>query len=292
MRCDKDIINLALWVAKLDPDRLDKPLKARQDADDGEVLVLAFARQEKEAEGVAAICRYLLDVRGYSPKDILILMRSDKNGAFSSVLRKALESQAVPVTVPVEGTPLDGNEGRIFLSFLRLIVYDGDSLALRTLLHLRKNQIGRQSCQEIHGLALSNGEAFRSAANRVMKEPELIQRLGSRISSELHAIQVILDKHRDHFHTPCNSSEPDGLSAALADLAKDVILEASARAEVLSYLEAIITEAGCADLRELLQTLSLSLGGFEQEMDTKCVNIMDHAQGERTYSKRGDNRCC
>lgn len=274
VRCDRSIIRLALFVAKLDPNRLEKPLEPRDDADEGEVYILRFKNEELEAKNVASICRYLLDREGYTPKDILILMRSDRYGVFSSVLREALEAQNVPVTVRVEGTPLDISDGRIFLSVLRLLADDTDSLALRTLLMLRGNRIGKESYSALYNLARDNGETFSMASRKVMTEPELIPRLSERIAIELQEIQNIIDRHHDHFETLTDSSESEDLLSSLRNLAEDVIQDTNSRAEVLRFLESIVAETNSANHIELLRVLSSSLEEQEQELDSASVNIM------------------
>ena len=274
VRCDRSIIDLSLFVANLDPTRLEKPLEPRDDAGEGEVHILRFKNQELEAKGVATICRYLLNSKGYAPKEILILTRSDRYGAFSSVLRTALEAQSIPVAVRVEGTPLDIPEGRIFLSVLHLLVDDNDSLALRTLLMLRDNRIGKESYFALYDLARNNGETFSWAARKVMMEPGLIPRLSGRIAREMKEIQNILDRHRDSFEILTDSSEPEDLLGALRDLSKDIIHDIDNRAEVLQFLESIVVETNSTDHVGLLRALSSSLEDEEQELDSESVNIM------------------
>lgn len=274
VRCDRSIIDLSLFVANLDPRRLEKPLRPRNDAGEGEVHIIRFKNQEFEAKGVATICRYLMDRKGYVPKDILILMRSDRNKAFSCVLRDALETQDVPVAVRVEGTPLDTSEGRIFLSFLRLLAEDNDSLALRTLLILRDNRIGKESCSALYNIACDNGETFSEAARKVMTDPGLIPRLGGRISSDMQEIQNVLDRHRDRFETLTDSSESEDLLDALRDLAEDVIRDTDNRTEVLGFLESIMAGTNPTNHTDLLRSLSSSLKDEEQELDPERVNII------------------
>jgi len=274
IRCDHSIINFSLFVANLDPTRLEKPLEPRYNAGEGEVRILRFKNQKFEAKGVATICRYLLDRKGYAPKDILILMRSDRYNAFSSVIREALESRDVPVAVRVEGTPLETLDGRIFLSVLHLLADDNDSLALRALLILRNNRIGKESYSTLYNLARTNGETFSETVRRVMTKPELIPRLGGRISSEMCEIQNILDKHRNRFETLTDSSEPGNLLNSLCVLAEDVIQDTDNRTEVLRFLESIIAETNSTDHVDLLRMLSSSLEDEEQELDSESVNIM------------------
>jgi len=274
IRCDHSIIDLSLFVANLDPTRLEKPLEPRDSAGEGEVRILRFKNQNFEAKGVASICRYLLDRKGFAPKDILILMRSDRYSVFSLVIREVLESRDIPVAVRAEGTPLDTIEGRIFLSVLRLLADDNDSLALRTLLILRNNHIGKESYSTLYNLARTNGETFSEAVRRVMAEPELIPRLGGRISSEICEIQNILNGHRNRFETLTDSSEPGNLLNSLRVLAEDIIQDADNRTEVLRFLESIIAETNSANHLDLLRMLSSSLEDEEQELDSESVNIM------------------
>ena len=274
VRCDRSIIDLSLFVANLDPTRLEKPLEPRNNAGEGEVHILRFKNQKLEAEGVATICRYLLDRKGYVPKDILILMRSNRHGAFSSVIREKLEARNVPLAVRVEGTPLDTPEGRIFLAVLRLLADDDDSLALRTLLMLRDNRIGKESYSALYDLAHNNGETFSKTVRRVMEEPGLIPRLGKRISSEMREIQNILDRYRDRFKTLTDSSESKDLLHSLRGLAGDVIQDTDKRTEVLRFLESIVRETSSTNHVELLRVLSSSLEDEEQELDPESVNIM------------------
>jgi DNA helicase-2/ATP-dependent DNA helicase PcrA len=274
VRCDRSIIDLSLFVANLDPTRLEKPLQPRDDAGDGEVYILRFKNQTLEAKGVAKICKYLLDRSGYGAKDILILMRSDRYGVFSSMLREALEAQNVPVAVRVEGTPLDILEGRIFLSVLHLLADNNDSLALRTLLMLRDNRIGKESYTALYDLARNNGETFSGATRKVMVEPELIPHLGRRIASEMREIQNILDRHRVLFESLADSLEPQDLLCALRNLADDIIQDEEKRAEVLQFLESIVAETNSTNHVELLRVISSSLEDEEQELDSESVNIM------------------
>ena len=117
IRCDKEIINLALFVAKLDPSRIDKPLKPRENAGEGEVRLLRFDDQEEEAKGIATICEYLIEKKGYLPNDIMILMRSDGNGKYSKIIRDRLASKDIPIKIQESNTPLDSPNGRYLFSY-------------------------------------------------------------------------------------------------------------------------------------------------------------------------------
>jgi len=310
IRCDRKIIDLALFIANLDPYRLEKPIEPRVGAGDGEVYLLRFSDQLCEAEGVAHLCKYLIGTEGYSPKDILILMRSDRNGVFSSLLREYLDAYSVPVAIQVEGTPLDQGDGRILLSFLRLLVYNGDSLALRTLLMTRENGIGNESFSHIYSLAQNISQNFSNTAHQIIAEPELIPRIGSRISGEIQEILSIIQANKDSFEAANSSLDPRNLLIFLRDLANHVIRENSVKTDVLDYLGMILQETNATDFGTLLRALSSSLENEEQELDSDSVNIMtmhkakgltseavivvaaedEYIPGRQTGEKEGDER--
>ena len=105
VRCDRRIIALSQFLASsdLDTGRLEKPLKPRDDAGEGEVHIVRFKDQAFEAKGIATFCRHLFEKECYAPKDILILMRSDWDNCFSSVIEKELENQNIPAAVRAGG---------------------------------------------------------------------------------------------------------------------------------------------------------------------------------------------
>jgi len=274
VRCDRRIIDLSLFVANLDPARLDKPLQPRPDAEDGEIMILRFREQSFEALGIATICRYLIGNRGYVPNDILILMRSDRNRAFSNIVKNALEAQGIPVEIRAEETPLDSKEGRIFFSFLRMITDRNDSLALRTLFMLRDNRIGTECCSSLYRKSCERNDTFSMTAYRILDDPEIIPRLGRRIYEEIGFLQSVLEKHSPQFENLHDSSEQIDLLEALNNLAEDVITDPNKRAETLRFLEPVITEEAITSHIDLLRILSSSLENMEQELDAESVNVM------------------
>jgi DNA helicase-2/ATP-dependent DNA helicase PcrA len=102
VRCDADILRLGLFVAKLDPNRIEKSLRSQSEKGEGEVRLLSFGNQADEAEGVAQICKYLVEHERVDPGEILVLTRTDRYGAFSTVLRDTFTQ----VGVPAVNTPL------------------------------------------------------------------------------------------------------------------------------------------------------------------------------------------
>jgi DNA helicase-2/ATP-dependent DNA helicase PcrA len=86
-RCDRLILDLAVNVAAQDPGRIPKELHAMPGCDDGQVEAYAFRNTGHEAAGVARIARQLVDA-DVPAREILVLLRSDPGGVYSSLLPK------------------------------------------------------------------------------------------------------------------------------------------------------------------------------------------------------------
>jgi DNA helicase-2/ATP-dependent DNA helicase PcrA len=113
-RCDKEILDFALYVARQDPRRLDKPLESGS-SDAGEVRVLRFQDGGTEAFAIGRICQWLVKRKKVRPHEILILLRTDRQKVFSTPLKAALLSVGLPVNIasnPME--PLETDMGREF----------------------------------------------------------------------------------------------------------------------------------------------------------------------------------
>jgi DNA helicase-2/ATP-dependent DNA helicase PcrA len=76
-RCDEEILQLGLFVARQDTRRLEKTIRPERGRQGGEVKILRFPNQDLEASGIAIICYHLLHYHGLRPDDILILLRSE-----------------------------------------------------------------------------------------------------------------------------------------------------------------------------------------------------------------------
>jgi len=102
-RCDKNILHSAEFVASLDPRRLPKPTRTKDEADDGEVLIIGFRDQVHEAESIAKKIKSLIDA-GTNPDQITILLRSDRNGASSKPIIEMLKKQNVDVSLSTDSS--------------------------------------------------------------------------------------------------------------------------------------------------------------------------------------------
>jgi DNA helicase-2/ATP-dependent DNA helicase PcrA len=273
-RCDRKIIEIATFIADLDSNRLKKPLIPLNDAEDGEVHIVRFDNEEREAIGVAKICKELINNNSYKPDDILILMRSDMNSAFSRVIRGALTEENIPAASRSKESPLDSDEGRILISLLRLLVNKKDNLALRTIMMKRTNRIGKRSFDAIYELAKASNSTFAEAAYLIKERPEIIPRLGGIISKELDDIIALIDKHGQKFAQPSVIIDIDTFNNLLSEVVKDLISDVADRSEITSYFTNIIQGMTVYTLDDLIRTISASMEAVEQELEPDKVNIL------------------
>ncbi|MEW5875009.1 MAG: ATP-dependent helicase [Candidatus Zixiibacteriota bacterium] len=273
-RCDPAILELALFVANQDHRRLDKPLHAEPGRDRGEVAILQFSDQTQEARCVAELCRNLLANRGLHPHDILVLLRSDRHGAFSLVLTSALETLGIPSsTTTAETDLLNGSGGRQVLSLIRLAANPADSLAWRSLLMLRQNGLGDVAVSGLYKFAIERGIRFSEAVAMVAHQPSLIARHGTRIRAEWEAVQGIVARitadvppDGDHFAARLGSLIEE-ISGEIAGGAEEGLVNATRFLYVLDATEP-------SNLRDFLAALETSDEPIEQELREGVVNIL------------------
>ena len=88
MRCDRDILELGLFVAEQDYRRIPKDIHSEEGRAGGEVFLLRFDDQNAEAAGIADLCAALMRRSGLKAEDILILLRNDSKGGLSNPIKR------------------------------------------------------------------------------------------------------------------------------------------------------------------------------------------------------------
>ena len=270
MRCDKRIITLAEFVANQDTKRLPKDLAPRQDAGKGEVHVLRFQNQVAEAKGISSLCQSLIDSDGLEPRNILILIRTDRNQSYSKVIRKRLQRDNIPVSSALDN-PLDSDQGRRFKAVVQLIVQLDDSLSLCTWLILTDG-IGEKSISALTDLARQRGWTFAKAARQVQAEISLLSAVvGSRIRGAMSKLDDVLESWRERLTT---TTEREQTLSALNDLATELINDNQVRQQVMTHVQQVMDGTGIRNLEGLVNSLSSALATIEPPMDPSGVNIM------------------
>jgi len=274
-RCDPEILKLGLFVARQDYERIEKPIRPDDGREGGQVALLRFRDQIAEAQGVIKLCRYLLDKHGLQPDEVLILLRTDRNEAFSSVLRQALGASGVPVASATADTnPLDRPPGRQVLALLRLMVNQQDDLAWRTLIGLRPNQLGPAAIGKLYQLARQGSKGFAEALQMVQADPTLIPApFGARVRAELETILTLLQKlapKRD----ANGDRETDEIIETVQQVLDTLVGADEERQEILEQFQKAGKDWDISSIAELLRVIETSSEDIEQEVQEGKVNIL------------------
>lgn len=286
LRCDRAIIAVGQYVANLDldPHRLEKPLNPREDAGDGEVHLLHFPNERGEAWGVASICKYLTEIEGYVADDILVLLRSDHQRRYSSVLEAAIARTGLEVNVRAErGGPMDESPGRHLLCLMRLSANDYDDLSWRTILQFvgRRNQIGPKTILDIYDYATEEGLRFHQALHRIGENPQLISR-GRLVQQEMVAMHELMAQLSDLAgeEPPDVQDEAERARAReellerLADFAEIIISSQEDRQVVLAHVRKVAERSDVTTFSQLLGTLVGPEDTPDQELERGKINIL------------------
>ena len=270
-RCYANILDLGTFVAEQDTRRAPKQLSAAQEG--GEVRLLSFINQDREARGVARICRRLI-ADGLRPYDILILLRSDRNGVFSSVLRTAMEQENVPVAAKTDEDEdvLNKPTGRLLLSLLRIALNPHDHLAWRTWLQVRPNGVGLKARQAIYNLAREQGIGFANAVEYVANDPTCIGvHHGRCVQSEFHILQETVGQLP---HSESTLSDAESILRSITPALDRVCVHVEDRDQICRRIVEIATTSEAGPISALVQQLNTSDENLEQETEQDKVNIL------------------
>ncbi len=271
-RCDQTILNLAQYVANQDPRRIEKVLNPDDSAGVGELNILRFNDQNSEANGIARICSHLVNDNGIEPGKILILLRSDRYRIFSDPIREALIVNGLDVSTvsnPLE--VLNTNDGRTFITILRLMVNIHDNLSWRTFLKIRQNNIGTTIIDQIYEHARLHNKKFSEALFDIQDNPSLIPRFGNRIKNELIQINQIVND--------CNTCDYSNLEE-LFRFISDNCINGENVDDILSLFQRVLNITQTESLLDFLRVLNISLDNNEQEINPSTINIMTMHQAK------------
>lgn len=269
MRCDQAIVDLARFVADLDLGRIKKPWNARPGAGAGEVRLLRFGNGQEEAQAIASLCKFLI-TSGMPPDEILVLIRSDRSGAFSRPLEAEMAQAGVPFAVNVESeSPLDAPPGRQLLSLLRLSLSDNDSLAWRTLLGVRKNGVGQKTISDIANEAVQSGSRFGdslkakalSASSALRKEFEFLAKV-------LGDIKALVGDADSSFTNEEMQERLTNIGQVLTNAGVDGLDEA------MASLSKLVTDSDAVNFAELVSVMSMAGLTPEQERAAGAINML------------------
>lgn len=163
LRCGSTIVDWANHVIGGDPDRVPRRLTPAPGSPPGEAALLAFPSHAAEARGIAQLVSKLVQVEEVAPDDILVLLRTDHNGAFSTPIKQELGRLGIACSDPdAISRMLAEPSNRRALAVLRILFFHEDSLAWATLLELEPG-IGQRFVDHVYELARETRTRFARA---------------------------------------------------------------------------------------------------------------------------------
>lgn len=268
-RCDKNILQSAEFVASLDPARLPKPTKSRDQAEDGDVLIVGFKDQNHEAELVAKKIKDLIS-KGTKPDEITILLRSDHNGSLSKPIIDALKKLGVEVSLTTDSELEYNDLYRTVLSVIRLVVDPQDNLAWRTLIQIQKNGLGSECISSIDKFAQSKGVRFSTALKEISDDPTLLAKFGQKCAK----FYLDISNQVDEF------SKIEKPVDAVNKIIETYVVETAIKEQITKYLNDILSTQEECKLTDLVKTVSASSEMIEQETKENAVNILTMHQAK------------
>lgn len=299
-RCDKNILHSAEFVASLDPARLPKPTRPKDEAEDGEVLIIGFKDQGHEAEIIAKKIKSLIDA-DIKPDQITILLRNDRNSLLSKPIIETLKKYSVDVSLTTNSELENNKEYRTVLSIIRLLVDQNDCLAWRTLLQINKtNGLGDECIKSIWNYAQSKGIRFSMALQKIAESPSELQKFGQKIAKFVTEINVAIVELK------AIESPTEAINATVDKF----MGEGEIKEQVKKYFVEILENQEKPDLENLIKIVSTSSEYIEQETKENAVNILtmhqakglsfdvcfivgaedEYIPGRNTGDKEGDER--
>lgn len=205
MRCGPAVVELANWIIAQEANRVEKSLISVTDWE-AEVSLLRFADQATEAAEVAQIIAAHIDA-GVPAEEILVLMKSDRNGTVSGPLDEQLAARGLLTYFPRGSADVDPLVQMVFeyMVLAATLQEHGvvDHLALRALMELCDNGVGEGRIARVVTYCLDNQRQFADAFDDFADDPTLFT--GQGVQRLLDARDSILATARELSQNPDES---------------------------------------------------------------------------------------
>lgn len=264
-RCDSKILDISLSVIKQDIGRIDKNIRPEPGRAKGQVAILRFGEQNKEATGIANLCSYLINRPNINPSDILILLRSDRNGALSRPIQKALQEKDILVSSGAGANVLNEKGGRSVLAFLRLAINPEDSLAWGTLFQVWCHGVGPGARQEIYQVAQRNHKTFARAILESDNGNSFSTKYRSSISG---AIDKVSNKLKELNVTSGNPR------TVVHNATESLVSDENTRMNILSKFQRATELIDSETLEEVIRAVEIVDEKTDQEIEQDQINIL------------------
>jgi DNA helicase-2/ATP-dependent DNA helicase PcrA len=262
-----------LFVAYQDYEREEKAIKAEDGRDEGTVHILRFENQYDEATGVASIAAHILRSEKYEPDELLVLIRSDRYGAYSRVLQQAITAEGIECVTGTGDTPLDESLGRRFIALLRLADNPRDHLAIRSLLQLTPG-IGAGSLKRLYQVARADNSTFFDAVQRVIANPQLLGSGGPRLAKTAQQYQAHASTLGLSLTLLQVTPSKDRLRDELGQLAIALASPGEDTAELVAFIDLVIDEGEAQTLPEFFAAIHTLGDDADQQVIKGKINIL------------------
>ena len=274
-RCDRAILDIGLFVARQDPRRIEKRIRSEPGTEEGEVALLHFDNDDAEARGITDLCTRLTERCNLKPHDILILLRADRNGVFSRMIREQLQVASIGVAAATDTTnPLDEVSGRALLAFLELAVRQDSNLAWHSLLQIWCDGIGPRAVNAVYDLARSRSESFAQTAIAAHADTAILptkhrSRLSNAIGKVVRQLEILFPEDTRSDHETC-----DELMEVIRSAANSIVADDGEREAILLKFEHAVEEYGVTSIETLVRAIRVESENIEQELAEGKVNIL------------------
>lgn len=192
-RCGPAVVEISNWLINQELGRIPKELVSITKWDATVQLVVSRNEWVEHRAITQQISECIQS--GIKPSEILILLRSDKNGAASNDLVQELEKAGVEVYRPRSALGTTDVQ-QILIEYLHLakaIENDGmDDLAIRSLLKLEDNGIGDTRIQAIVKVAWDQELTFSETLSFLKRNPNEYSSTG--LSTVLDSVDLIVER--------------------------------------------------------------------------------------------------
>ena len=282
MRCDKQIIAVSEFVANLDPDRIPKNLKPREDAGPGHVSLIHFNDESDEADGIASLCDYLIRNENIEPNDIIILLRNDRNRSYSKTIRTALQAKGLPSTTDAERADLTSSDPwRKIRAVLQLVDNPEDSLAIRSWLQVNTNYIGSTAFDTIFEQAKDGSLTFAQAIRVIQSDPDKLPKFGQRVKNQMDDLDQMISGIRNQLNVNTDDIDHETFISVLRDSLVVILADEQDQERCFEHLQRLASQAYVVDISQLnglLQTFDASREPLDQPSEI-AIMTMHKAKG-------------
>jgi superfamily I DNA/RNA helicase len=200
-RCDKHILEASLNVIRQDARRVRKTIVSIS-PNNGVVKLLQFKNQDNESKKIAEIIAQL-KAQGIPESEIIVLLRNDNNGVFSSEIKKSIALLDIKLNENDSGFGFMNNDsGSKLMAILKYILLPNNSLVIRTLFQFTGG-IGQKTFDGIYEMARTKRLTFSQVVEKILKD-EIKDIYGTeKIKTALNQYsEVVLKQQKGELNVP------------------------------------------------------------------------------------------